>query len=136
MSPASTHLSPKQTEIYTDYLIVPTRVIYISSTHLRQPSKPENTEIRFTHYGGSMTFNGVRVDCFDQSLPPFKDGTELVVFLKRHEGSEIYDLVDAVGALGVDGGRVRPLIRELKLDAVDGVTVSDLATRVLAARSR
>lgn len=135
VNPTTTHLSPKGTEIYTDYIVTLKRVLFSASGMPQHRATPGFVSVQFTQYGGTMVFDGVRVDCFDEHLPLLEAGFEAVLFLKRHAGADVYDLVGEIGAFGVRDGRLEGLVKPASVfKSMEGTSVSELATQIAASR--
>lgn len=112
---ATTYLSADQKDLFTDYLIMPLRIV-------RQPPRPPDTRpgrrqpavvpIILTRWGGQMTIDGVQVTQEDRDLRSFGDG-ERVWLLLAHDGvGQKYRLVSLCGALSVDGSGLRPIAKD------------------------
>ena len=107
------YLSADQTALYTDYDLLPIRVIADRGTNSgsRVPGPPRPIVVR--QWGGETTIEGVKVKIYDENLAPLPIDTQLLLFLVYDRDAGEYDLFDGiVGAFSLSGSdnRLRHLL--------------------------
>lgn len=126
----STHLSTDQTELYTDYVIAPLRIVrrreVKSSGGISLPAP-----IVLTRWGGQMLIDGVSVTVEDANLPAFHVGEQLWLMLVYNRPDGKYQLPGAVsGAFAVEGGKIRPLVQHPVYERFRGMSVAEIESEV------
>jgi hypothetical protein len=102
------YLSADQTELYTDYQLLPIQVIADRgvSRGARVPGPQPPMIVR--QWGGETTIEGVKVKIYDENLAPLPTGTQLLLFLVYDRTAAKHDLFDGVsGAFELSGGDAR-----------------------------
>jgi hypothetical protein len=102
------YLSADQTELYTDYQLLPAQVIADRGMprDKRLPGAPPPVIVR--QWGGETTIDGVKVKIYDENLKPLPTDTQLLLFLVYDQSAAKYDLCDGVaGAFELRGGDAR-----------------------------
>lgn len=129
-----TYLTPDEQYVFTDYRIIPTRVIagQMSNTATKPGQPPDLT---LTVKGGNLVVNGIEVQGIDYTLELPKDHGRYLLFLRRFGTGGIYELVH--GAIFEESGTgLRHLLKN-KPNAYRDVTDAPrgaLIERVQAAR--
>lgn len=129
---ATTRLSENQREVYTDFTIIPRRIMrqrVIASGQRPGVAEP----LVFTQFGGKLLYDGVVVECFDKEAPLVENGAEGIFFLTPDRQLNRYRLVgDGAGALIVKSNRIVPLMKSPILDEVRGRGLAEMIKDVEA----
>ena len=118
------YLSPDQTELYTDFEIIPVNTI--AARALPGPAKPGAQRMILRQWGGTATLNGVTVEIKDEEFPQLPTGVPLLLMLTYNNEAQKYEVFDAIaGAFELRGGRklkhlaTTPLAAYQRFDGVD-----------------
>jgi hypothetical protein len=127
-------LSDDQFEVYTDYSLLNTVVLYGPEPAL--PSRPGETipPLTLTQRGGRITLNEKTFTQFETALPPLVPGTE-GLFVLRLVGDRYHILGDYLGAFQIVGERLIPLVRHMEFgqeyrDATVASAVEKMLTKI------
>jgi hypothetical protein len=99
-----TYLSADETELYTDFEVVPTSTI--AGRTLPLSRKPGAQTIVLRQWGGRLVIDGVTVEIGDADFPFLPTNTPLLLFLSFDSEAQKYEIFDAIGgAFELQGGR-------------------------------
>jgi len=134
------HLSADQKSIFTDYSIQPLRVIWPRPKEAPSATRPgiqpqAAAYIVVERWGGTMTLGGVQVTQEDSDLRAFRQGEELILFLKFDKGKNKYSPVSpSSGIFYLERGRIRSFLRDSDnlpvFDSVRGMTLDEFDVEV------
>jgi hypothetical protein len=129
-TPARTYLSADQRDLYTDYVVTPTRVILQRKADAsRVPGVVE--PIILTLWGGHTIIDNVEVTIEDSDLPSFKGGEDLLLLLVYNPVDRKYRLPgDISGAFGVQHGQIQPLLKHPRYERFRGMTPQQFESEV------
>ena len=127
---ATTYLSSDQMDIFTEYLIIPTRVIkqrlsIPTLTPGMQPAAP----VVVKQWGGTMTIEGVEVSQVDHDTPNLTTQQEVILLLSYNKTDKKYRIAPS-GAFIVEQSKIVPLIQAPRLQKYHGLTVSQFEIEV------
>jgi hypothetical protein len=132
------YMNDAKTDIYTDYQIIPDRVLVDrSATGAKRPGQAPPRIV--TLYGGEITVNGTPVKVVDTSLSRWTEGANLLLFLGRTDDEDRYRLYgDDAGIFEIDSaGNVSSLLKHPEKDKeLRGRTAQEVIQAVLDASRR
>jgi hypothetical protein len=134
VSPRS-YLSEDKTKIYTDYEIVPSRVLRSQIGDILTSQKPGlRAPLRLTVLGGEITLEGRTIRATDGTRKFIKSGGRYLVFASRSKQDD-HTFVAIGGAAGLfevqDDGHVGPLLKTSKSNPdIEGVSFDDIVRKV------
>ena len=134
VSPRS-YLSEDKTKIYTDYEIVPSRVLRSQIGDILTSQKPRlRAPVRLTVLGGEITLEGRTIRATDGTRKFIKSGGRYLVFASRSKQDD-HTFVAIGGAAGLfevqDDGHVGPLLKTSKSNPdIEGVSFDDIVRKV------
>jgi hypothetical protein len=114
----SPHLSAEQKDIFTDYSIQPLRMIWPQAKAAPLPTRPgtqpqASPVIVVERWGGTMTFAGVSLTQQDSELRAFRQGEEVILFLKFDKDKKKYIPVSPASSIFyLEKDRIRPFLRD------------------------
>ena len=129
------HLSDDKTKIYTDYEIVPSRVLRSQIGDILTSQKPgPRPPLRLTVLGGEIALEGKTIHATDATRKLIKSGGRYLVFASRSKQDD-HTFVAVGGAAGLfevlDDGHVGPLLNTSKSDPdIEGVSFDDIVRKV------
>lgn len=132
------YLSPEGYDIYTDYELIPSRVL-IDRALAARSARPAATAMIVTVPGGQTSVNGSLVTVEDVRRVKWSDSADLLLFLSRDPKKKgAYELLGGpAGAFEVGPDkRLKSLKTGEKGDAIHGGRLDDIAQRVVAQQSR
>jgi hypothetical protein len=134
------HLSADQKDIFTDYSIQPLRVIWPHPKAAPLPTRPGiqpqvNPFIVVERWGGTMTFAGVSLTQQDSEMRAFRQGEEVILFLKYDQDKKKYvPVAPASTTFYLDENRIRPFLRDADnypvFKSVRGLRIDELDAEV------
>jgi hypothetical protein len=99
-----TYLSPDETELYTDFQVVPTSTV--AARAVPPSTKPGAQALILRQWGGRTTINGAPVEITDADFPLLPTDQSLLLFLTFNNRVQKYEVFDAIGgAFELEGGR-------------------------------
>lgn len=125
--------------IYTDYHVVPSRVIADRSGFGVQQKPGPAQPIELTLYGGEVFINGVKVTFVDTSQKAVSTDADLLIFLNRNRETDHYELIGGSSALFEvqADGRLKSLRGPGDGDRrIDGMDVEGMVAEVAKLRER
>lgn len=116
----TSYLSDDKKDIYTDYLIVPLRVMRQRiNAGAQHPGVQSPPPILVKRWGGELIIDGVRVTQEDHDVRAFQRGEQLLLLLAYNAKDGKYVLPSAAsGAFTVTGERIEPLVAGAEGDEV------------------
>ena len=113
------YLSEAKTDVYTDYVLKPERLIVDRGRPSTVKSPGPTPPLIVTVYGGKLVVDGTQVTFEDKSLINWNEDANLLIFLKRLKGEtnkfELYG--GSAGLFQVEAGqRVKSLLRHGEKD--------------------
>jgi hypothetical protein len=121
-TPGRPYLSADQRDLYTDYLVVPSRVIFQRNVATTQISGVAPSII-LKRWGGRTVINKVEVILEDVDLREFTAGDELVLFLVFDPADKKYQLAGEIsGAFAVKRGKIEALVQHSRHLQFNGMT--------------
>jgi hypothetical protein len=127
------YLSDDEQLIFTDYRLVPVRVLSGRITTASDVPGPSPATV-LTVYGGQLTIEGVNVAVVDHSLKPLETGKRYLLFLNPL-GKQGKHQLYANGAFEVHNGELRTLLSrdELSYKGISEVRLEEAVTRISTA---
>ena len=127
---ATTYLSSDQMDMFTDYLIIPKRVI---RQRLSIPTLTRGIQsaapVVVKQWGGTMTIEGVEVSQVDHDTPNLTTQQEVILLLSYNKTDKKYRIAPS-GAFIVEQSKIVPLIQAPRLQKYHGLTVSQFEIEV------
>ena len=110
VKPLKTYLSSDERDLFTDYLITPTRIV-LQRTAPTSAAPGPAPSIVLTRWGGTAVIDGVQVTAARSDVPPLNAGGEYILFLQldKERGGTFRDVSAWAGTWGVTGGIVQLL---------------------------
>ena len=110
--PLKSYLSPDERELFTDYLVTPTR-IFSQRIPLTSAVPGPPSSVVLTRWGGTAIVEGVQVTLVDVNTPPLEEGVEYILFLRRDKQGKgtFRDVHEVAGTWSVTNGTVRLLAK-------------------------
>ena len=132
-------LSDDKTRIYTDYEMVPGRVVRSQiGDILNSPSPGMRAQLLLTVVGGEIRIGGKTVQATNRTMKPIKTGGRYLIFASKQGGNVFMAIGGPAGVFEVfDNGRVNPLLRTSRVHPdIDGVPLEDIVRIVEAMPGR
>jgi hypothetical protein len=132
------YLSENKKQIFTDYVIVPSKVL-LGRIEPR-PTPGPTPRMVLTVLGGQINVRGTLITMVNEKSNPIKNEGEFLLFASRVKGGEnrFYPTQDSAGLFEIrDGQRVQPLFRRNDVDPeVEGVPFEAIARKIQAGQRR
>jgi hypothetical protein len=120
-----TYLSSDQTELYTDFEILPVTTIAARAVPGTNNPGPQTMILR--QWGGSTVISGVNVEMKDENFPLLQANTSLLLLLTLNKESGTYEVFDGIfGGFQLEGGRkLRHLGTPAQYERLSGVDIQE-----------
>jgi len=131
------YLSADGREVYTDYEVIPRRVIVDRASTAARGRPGQLSPLTVTVYGGETVVNGVTVTLSDATGPKWAEGADLLMFLLRNtdKPNNFRLFGRSAGAFAVDpAGRLKSLTHGQKHEEIEGAQLEEVVNRIMATK--
>ena len=130
VSSQRTYLSDNGMELYTDYVITPTRLFF--SKEIFTSTTPGQAQVlTVKRWGGQMVVDGVNVSAIDRDAARFTPGGQVVILLAFNAQERKYHLTsDVSGILSVAQDRIAPSRSDPSYERLRGMTTAQFDAEI------
>lgn len=132
----NSYLSTDEKAIYTDYQIIPRRMIVDRGERAATPSPGRPLVVSIL--GGEVNIEGTRVTYVDSTLAPFTKDSRLLLFLQRKADDPLKFQVyrQSAGMFIVQDERTKAMNKHGRNDEFEDRPIEEMVTQIKAAASR
>ena len=135
LGPPKSYLWANGQSIFTDYQIIPRRMILDRSFTLMSTRPEQLPPLTLTVPGGEMLIDGVKVTLSDSGRVPWTQGADVLLFLLNRDDKRNFFWLhgSSAGAFEVGSdGRVKALSKGRKEPEIDGVELEQVVQKIAA----